>query len=78
MLKSMNFEKMKTNTSLCVGCNKCIFKCPTQANNAQLENGENKIRINNDLCIYCGECINICDHKARIINDDCKVFFDDL
>ena len=69
---------MKTESKLCVGCNKCIFKCPTHANDAVLENGENKIHVNNTFCIYCGECLTICDHNARSLEDHCEQFFCDL
>lgn len=69
---------MKTESELCVGCNKCIFDCPTYANNADLEKGENKIHIDNDLCISCGKCIDICDHDARSFEDDTAAFFADL
>lgn len=69
---------MRTDSSLCVGCNKCIFKCPTHANDAVLENGDNKIHVNNTLCIYCGECLDVCDHQARILEDDTQRFFADL
>lgn len=71
-------ELMKTDGSLCVGCNKCIFRCPTHANDAILEHGENKIHVNNELCIWCGECLDICDHNARILADDTERFFKDL
>ena len=66
---------MKTDSALCVGCNKCIFKCPTHANDAVLEDGENKIHVNNDLCIWCGECLSVCDHQARQLSDDTENFF---
>ena len=69
---------MKTDSALCVGCNKCIFKCPTHANDAVLEDNNNKINVNNDLCIFCGECIDICDHGARSLDDDTLDFFDAL
>lgn len=71
-------ELMKTDSSLCVGCNKCIFTCPTHANDAVLENNDNKIHINSELCILCGECLDICDHNARKLSDDTERFFEDL
>lgn len=78
MIDFMDGELMKTDSSLCVGCNKCIFKCPTHANDAVLENDVNKIHVNNDLCIWCGECLDVCDHQARKLNDDTERFFEDL
>lgn len=69
---------MKTSSELCKGCNKCIFVCPTHANNAILEGGENKIHVNDSRCIYCGECLDICDHCARVFTDSTEEFFADL
>ena len=63
----------------CVGCNKCIAKCPADdANVAYLANGKNKVKINSDRCILCGHCIEICDHGARNFEDDTQRFFSDL
>ncbi len=67
-----------TNERLCKGCNKCIFKCPTKANEAFWENEENIVHIKPGYCISCGECILICDHGARTYEDDTIRFFDDL
>jgi methyl-accepting chemotaxis protein/ferredoxin len=63
----------------CVGCNKCIAKCPIDgANVAYLKDGHNKVRTNPDVCILCGNCIDICDHGARDYTDDTEKFFEDL
>jgi len=63
----------------CVGCNKCISVCPVlTANQAVLENGENKIIVNGDQCISCGACFDACAHGARSFNDDTERFFEDL
>lgn len=78
MIYFMDGELMKTDSSLCVGCNKCIFKCPTHANDAVLEEGCNKIHVNNELCIWCGECLDVCDHNARKLADDTDKFFQAL
>ena len=67
-----------SDEKLCEGCNKCIFKCPTQANDAKLVEGKNKIYINESRCIECGECISTCDHGARSFVDDTERFFEDL
>jgi NAD-dependent dihydropyrimidine dehydrogenase PreA subunit/prefoldin subunit 5 len=72
-------EVIKTQEESCVGCNKCISKCPVdQANIAYLVDGKNKIRVDQERCIRCGECINICDHGARIYLDDTELFFEEL
>ncbi len=67
-----------TREEHCIGCNKCIFVCPTRANVAFFEAENNKVSIKPGHCISCGECINICDHSARDYEDDTQRFFDDL
>ncbi len=67
-----------TKESSCMGCNKCIFMCPTNANEAFFEADEGKVFIKPGFCISCGECINICDHGARDFIDDTNKFLDDL
>ncbi len=74
----MKKELIFTDENLCVGCNKCVFKCPVNANIATCEDGNNKIHVDNEMCIGCGECIDICDHQARRYADDTERFFADL
>lgn len=69
---------MNTDIELCVGCNKCIFGCPTYANNAALHADGNKIQVDSSLCIHCGNCLSVCDHDARLFLDDTQAFFTDL
>ena len=59
-----------TNDS-CIGCNKCIKRCPILgANIAYTENGRPLIRVDGDKCIHCGSCLKTCEHSARNIRDD--------
>lgn len=74
----MLHNNVVTKEEFCLGCNKCIFKCPTHANDAKFENMNNKVFINEERCISCGECVDICDHCARDYNDDTERFFHDL
>ncbi len=67
-----------TIETMCKGCNKCIFKCPTNANRAFWENSKNILTIKSGYCISCGECISVCDHGARNYLDDIDIFFEDL
>ncbi len=67
-----------TKDSHCLGCNKCIFKCPVNANKAIFDNNENNVIIKEGFCISCGECGSICDHNARDYYDDLDIFFEDL
>ena len=70
---------LTTNEEKCVGCNKCIAKCPVeQANVAYLLGTQNKVKVNQSRCIHCGQCIDICDHDARNYHDDTERFFADL
>ena len=63
----------------CIGCNKCIAKCPVEgANVAYLKDGENKVRTHPDDCILCGKCIEVCGPGARDYIDDTEAFFADL
>ncbi len=62
----------------CQGCNKCIFKCPTGANEAFVEADEGKVFIKDGFCISCGECLSICDHGARDFDDDTEEFFNSI
>lgn len=67
-----------TNPDACMGCNKCITKCPVNANSALFADGRNVITIDDDRCINCGECVEVCDHGARSFTDDTDRFFADL
>jgi len=74
----MEQEIITTDEQACFGCNKCIAKCPVNANIAYEYNGENKVKVDQVKCIHCGECIDICDHGARKFVDDTERFFADL
>lgn len=74
----MGKDVLVTKEELCMGCNKCIAKCPTKANVAYEVNGDNKVKVDQNRCIHCGECLEVCDHKARDFADDTESFFADL
>lgn len=69
---------INTYEEKCMGCNKCIVKCPVNANDAKIVEGKNKISINPVQCIQCGECIDICDHNARYYEDNTEDLFRQL
>ncbi|MDR0328216.1 MAG: PAS domain-containing protein [Planctomycetaceae bacterium] len=73
-------ELIKTETELCVGCNRCIRECPTEMANITYldENGNIKVKTDYTKCISCGRCIAACKHEARSFKDDTPRFFEDL
>ncbi|MDF2875785.1 MAG: rsxB 7 [Sporomusa sp.] len=71
-------EILLTCEEKCAGCNKCIAKCPVNANIAYAVGGQNKVKVDQAKCIHCGECIDVCDHQARDFADDTERFFQDL
>lgn len=74
-----NKQVIFTHEDMCVGCNKCNYKCPAiYANIAYSSNGHNKIKVDNSKCINCGQCLKNCDHNARDYFDDTELFFNDL
>ncbi|HWR42394.1 [Fe-Fe] hydrogenase large subunit C-terminal domain-containing protein [Sporomusa sp.] len=71
-------EILMTCEEKCAGCNKCIAKCPVNANIAYAVGELNKVKVDQVKCIHCGECIDVCDHQARDFADDTERFFNDL
>ncbi len=69
---------IQTINANCLGCNKCVFSCPTNANESFFESDDGKVFIRPGYCVSCGECIKICDHNARDFGDDTYRFFEDL
>lgn len=63
----------------CIGCNKCISKCPVLTANvaADCGNGQ-KIYVDGTKCVGCGACFDACEHHAREFKDDTEQFFADL
>lgn len=79
MSQEWRAEIIVVDESSCVGCNKCIVRCPVEeANIAYLVDGENKVKIDPTKCIQCGQCLDSCDHNARDYEDDTAQFFADL
>lgn len=63
----------------CTGCNRCISACPVlKANQAIVENGENRVEVDGDACVHCGSCMDACHHNARCYRDDTDRFLEDL
>ncbi len=77
--KGLAKSTVTTISERCVGCNKCIYKCPSPMSNiAYEEQGGNKVKVDTNRCISCGHCIDVCDHDARDYTDDTEKFFSDL
>lgn len=51
------------DASLCTYCGRCVFQCPAQALNMEIETDANR-------CIRCMRCVNICPHYARFIPEE--------
>ncbi|MDR2726344.1 MAG: methyl-accepting chemotaxis protein [Candidatus Adiutrix sp.] len=67
------------DTSLCVGCNRCVRNCPVEmANVVTLDGHHIKVDIDASKCIACGACISVCRHQARNFADDLEPFLNDL
>jgi len=64
----------------CVGCNRCVRRCPVELANTTYQNpaGEIKVDIDYTMCINCGRCVSACKHDSRVYEDDTKRFFQDL
>ena len=72
-------ELIKNDTSVCVGCNRCIRFCPVVGANIAYSEGEDiKVKINHSQCIACGACIDTCQHDSRGYYDDTEQFLSDL
>lgn len=74
----VNNNRIFTNDN-CVGCNKCIAKCPCdEANVARIEGDKHKVYVDDSKCIACSECLRVCTHNARDYTDDTERFLTDL
>ncbi|MGL4799744.1 MAG: [Fe-Fe] hydrogenase large subunit C-terminal domain-containing protein [Cellulosilyticaceae bacterium] len=70
---------IKSSEDKCIGCNKCIRKCPIEgANQVAMTNEAIKVSVVEEACIACGECVLACEHEARTYADDTERFFEDL
>ena len=72
-------ELIINDPSTCVGCNRCIRKCPVEGANIAYAEGEDiKVKVDHERCIACGACIDACQHGSRDYSDDTERFFADL
>lgn len=69
---------IRTNSS-CIGCNRCVTKCPAPgANVSVVVNGARRMEVDDAKCVHCGFCVAVCPHHAREYLDDTESFFRDL
>ena len=62
---STGYASIYLENEKCVGCTKCMQRCPTEA--IRIRGG--KASILQERCVDCGECIRVCPHhamKARV------------
>ena len=72
-------KKVVFTNQQCVGCNRCITRCPSLgANYATVRNGTFQVLVNNTFCVQCGKCKQECSHSVRQYTDDTTAFFDAL
>lgn len=72
-------KKVVFTNQQCVGCNRCITRCPSLgANYTVAQNGNFQLFVNNAFCVQCGNCKKECSHEARQYTDDTVAFFDAL
>jgi len=73
-------EIIKTKVDLCVGCNKCVRKCPMGMANITYQDEDEvvKVKVDAEKCIMCGRCVSVCAHESRYYIDDTERFFEDL
>lgn len=76
--RELNNGIIQTNDN-CVGCNRCISRCPVfGANIAREVDGQNRVYVDAEACILCGKCMDECPHDARVYLDDTQRFLEDL
>ena len=72
-------NSIKANIDKCEVCNRCVSRCPVEANKVILDKTFHmKVDIIDDRCIQCGECIRVCKHNSRYYEDDTDTFFRDI
>ncbi|MDH6311870.1 iron only hydrogenase large subunit-like protein [Parabacteroides sp. PFB2-10] len=73
-MKEDNFyHALEIDNDLCMGCTRCMTKCPTRA--IRIKDG--KATIHKDWCVDCGECLKTCPvHAIYVGQDDFQRIFD--
>lgn len=52
------------DSTLCIGCGKCLDVCQFDAIHFSQEDG---FRIDREICTHCGECAKVCPSRAKTV-----------
>ena len=56
----VNSSNLEVESTLCVGCGKCVTVCPYNAITVL----NNKAVIDPSKCQHCGKCVKVCPYDA--------------
>ena len=55
-LKIFGGQQGRCHTEVCIGCGRCVKRCPADA--LSLQNG--RVSLEQERCVHCGGCVRVC------------------